>query len=296
MRPRVLLLGSSGQIGRELHPRLALFGTVLAPRSRDLDLERPDDIAPRIRSTSPDFIVNAAAYTAVDDAERDADRARLVNGDAVGVIAETAADLRVPVVHYSTDYVYDGTGDAPRAETDPPNPLNVYGATKLSGDRALLASDAAGVIFRTAWVYGHRPSGFVATILRLAKERPEIRVVDDQFGSPTSAALIARVTALVIRQSIADPGGPLARGAKVVHLTSRGWTSRFGLAGEIVDLARKAGMLDRRPELVAIRSSEYPSAAVRPKNSRLSLDRLRETFGITPPSWREDLASHFRRL
>lgn len=294
-RPRVLLLGSTGQIGRELHARLALFATVIAPRSRDLDLYRLGELASGIRSASPDLVVNAAAYTAVDDAERDADRARIVNGDAVGVIGETAAALGIPVVHYSTDYVYDGSGDTPRPETAPPHPLNVYGATKLSGDRALLVSGAAGVIFRTAWVYGHRPSNFVATILRLAKERPEIRVVDDQFGAPTSAALVASLTARVLRQSIRDSGDLLARGAEVVHLTSSDWTSRFGLAEAIVDLARQEGVLDRAPRLVPVGSGEFRSTAVRPKNSRLSLDRLRETFGITPPSWRDDLARHLRR-
>jgi dTDP-4-dehydrorhamnose reductase len=294
-RPRILVLGCRGQVGRELAYGLTFLGDVVARHSGEIDFERLDELSSAIRRERPDVVVNAAAYTAVDAAEDDRARAGTINRDAVRVLGETAADLGVPVVHYSTDYVYDGSGEIPRLEDDPTGPINAYGATKLEGDRALLDSGANALIFRTSWVYGHGATNFVSTILSLARERSELRVVDDQIGAPTSAALIAQTTALVLARDKTDLARFVGEHRGVVHLASAGHTSWFGFADAILDHAIATEWLERRPRLVPIPSADYPTRADRPKNSRLSLEKLREAFGITPPTWRQDLAEHFRR-
>ena len=288
MSLKILLLGKDGQVGHELCRTLPALGGVVALDRPEIDFERPDTLAELVRREAPDVIVNAAAYTAVDRAEAEPDRARLVNADAVAALAAAADRLGGLLVHYSTDYVFDGTKAGPYVETDQPAPLGVYGATKLAGERAAAAA-ARHYVLRTSWVHGVHGANFVRTMLRLATEREELRVVDDQTGAPTSAALLAEVTAALIGRATRPASAP-APG--VYHLVPRGHTTWHGFARFILERARDRGLSLRvQPEAVqAIPSSAYPTPARRPQNSRLDTAKIAAALGITLPAWQDDAA------
>lgn len=270
---RLLLTGRNGQVGAELEPRLARLGELVALGRSELDLSDPVAIRARAREVRPDVIVNAAAYTAVDRAESEPELASAINGVAPGVLAEEAKRLDALLVHYSTDYVFDGTKAGPYTEEDVPNPLSVYGRSKLEGERAVRASGCRHLILRTSWVYASRGHNFLLTMLRLGAERPELRVVGDQRGAPTWARDIADATVRLL----ADPP------AGLFHLTAAGATTWYGFACEIM---RLAGLT---PLVHPIRSDEYPAAARRPANSVLDTGRLRAAAGIVMPAWDESL-------
>lgn len=290
--PKFLVTGSNGQVGFELRRSLAPLGEVLALDRAACDLTQPDTLRQLVREYRPDVIVNPAAYTAVDKAESDADTAFAVNGMAVGVLAEEARALGSLLVHYSTDYVFDGTKAAPYTETDAVNPQSVYGKSKLAGEQAVAASGATALVLRTCWVAGAHGGNFAKTMLKLGRERESLRVIADQFGAPTTAALIAEVTAQIIARSwlAADrsvfPGG-------TYHLAADGETTWHGYATELLRYAVAHGVeLKVDPQaIVAIPTTEYPLPAPRPANSRLDTSKLRETFGIHLPDWRQGI--HF---
>jgi dTDP-4-dehydrorhamnose reductase len=271
---RILLTGPAGQVGAALLETLPGLGEVVAASHARLDLASPDSIRRAVRAARPEVIVNAAAYTAVDKAESERDAAFVVNATAPGVLAEEAKRGGALLVHYSTDYVFDGAKPAPYVEEDAPNPINVYGASKLAGERAIVGSDCRYLILRTSWVYGPRGANFYLTMLRLARERPELRVVDDQVGAPTSSLAIARATAQLLR--------PGAHG--LYHLSAAGRTSWCGFARAILG---RAGIAT---PVVAIRTEDYPAPAKRPRNSRLDCSRLRADFGVALAPWEEGLA------
>lgn len=286
---KIVLFGRSGQVGRELSQTLPALGELVAFGRDEADLERPEAIGALLRREAPDVLVNAAAYTAVDRAESEPERARLINADAVRVMADEMARIGGWLVHYSTDYVFDGSKSGSYEETDPTGPLSVYGATKLAGEEFVQASGCRHLIFRTSWVFAAHGANFVRTILRLGQEREELSVVDDQVGAPTSAARIAAVTGAAI--------GRLAEGVAEVpasgiyHLTASGATSWHGYAEFIVAAARAGGMpLRLEPARIRpIPSSAWPQAARRPANSRLETTRLREAFDVSLPPWQDDV-------
>jgi dTDP-4-dehydrorhamnose reductase len=273
---KILLTGRGGQVGSALERVLASLGELTAFARADLDLLNADAVRASVGKARPDVIVNAAAYTAVDRAEREPDVAFAVNAAAVETLANVAKSAGALLVHFSTDYVFDGAQSRPYAETDPPHPLGVYGRSKLEGERAIAASGCRHFIFRTSWVYARSGRNFVNAILAAAKTKPELRVVDDQRGAPTSAAAIARA----IGQVLADPGRR-SRPDGIYHLTAAGETTWYGFAQEILRTAA--------PEvrLVPVTTAEYGAAAPRPRNSLLDNAKLRETFGIALDDWRK---------
>lgn len=281
----ILLFGRNGQVGWELRRALSPLGSVVALDTEDCDLADADAIAGIIRARAPRLIVNAAAYTAVDKAEEEEDAAGRINADAPAVIAAEARRLRAPLIHYSTDYVFDGRKGRPYVETDRPAPLSVYGRTKREGELAIKASGARAVIFRTSWVFGVHGGNFVKTILRLARERETLRVVSDQVGSPTPAALIADVTAHVLarlrREGFAD-------GCELFHLAAASPVSWHRFATAIVGQAHRQGLpgLKLTPEAIEpIPTTAYPLPAMRPANSRLDCSHLEKAFDLTMPDW-----------
>ncbi|MBZ9539938.1 dTDP-4-dehydrorhamnose reductase [Modicisalibacter tunisiensis] len=297
----ILVTGSTGQVGFELQRQLCLLGTVLAPTRRELDLADADAVAQWLETHQPDVIVNAAAYTAVDKAEDEPELARRLNAELPAQLARYCAERGPWLVHYSSDYVYPGSGDAPWQEQDATGPLSVYGRTKLAGDEAVQASGCRHLIFRTSWVYSARGHNFLKTMLRLGHEREALNVVDDQIGAPTPARLIAQVTALALHASLVTPhASPLTSEALTphpalagtYHLAPRGETSWCGFAREIFRQAAAAGVpLATTPERVAaIPTADYPTPATRPLNSRLAVDKLEETLGVRFPDWRTGLA------
>jgi dTDP-4-dehydrorhamnose reductase len=284
---RILLTGRDGQVGWELRRALAPLGEVVAAGRPQLDLADAGALARAVRDTAPALIVNAAAYTAVDRAESEPEAAMAVNGTAPGVLAEEARRADAALVHFSTDYVFAGDKAAPYVEDDAPRPLGAYGRSKLAGEAAVRSSGARHLILRTSWVYGARGRNFLVTMLRLAREREELRVVDDQTGAPTWSRMIAEATVAVVAGSrprrradaalFAETGG-------VYHLTAQGATTWCEFARAILRAAPALG-LDRVPRVVPIATAEYPSAAARPLNSRLAGDKIRDTFGIALPPW-----------
>jgi dTDP-4-dehydrorhamnose reductase len=282
----ILLIGKNGQVGFELQRALAPLAPLVALGSAECDLGRPDSIRETVRRHRPTVIVNAGAYTAVDRAETERERALAVNGVAPGILGEEAAAIGALVVHYSTDYVFDGTLARPYRETDPTAPPNAYGHSKLEGERRLAAATPRHLILRTSWVVGAHGHNFAKTMLRLAAEREELRVVDDQVGAPTAASLIADCTAHIIRPYLTGPREAFPCG--IYHLSADGETSWHGYARHVVARALAAGRpLRVTPErIVPIRSADYPTLARRPLNSRLDTTRLRQTFGLTLPHWR----------
>jgi dTDP-4-dehydrorhamnose reductase len=289
---KVLITGARGQLGWELCRTFAPLGEVLAPERRDMDLADGDQLRRAVREAAPNLILNAAAYTGVDTAEAESSIALAVNAVAPGILAEEARRLGASLVHFSTDYVFDGARRAPYVEADAPLPLGVYGTTKVAGERAVQAAGGSHLIVRTSWVYAARGRNFPLTILRLAAERDELRVVDDQTGAPTWSRLIAEATAQIVASCRArHPQGPdlLGDTSGLYHLTAGGATTWFGFAEEILRHGPALG-LARIPRLVPIRTAEYPTAARRPANSVLANDKIWETFGIRMPDWRQAFA------
>jgi dTDP-4-dehydrorhamnose reductase len=304
---KILLFGRSGQLGWELARKLASRGELTVLGSAEVDFARPEAIRAAVRAVQPSLIVNAAAYTAVDKAESEPDLAWAINAEAPGVLAEEAARTGSLLVHYSTDYVFDGAKPAPYVETDLTNPINVYGKAKLGGEqaiaRAMAGSNGRWLIFRTSWVYGARGSNFLLTILRLANERSELRIVDDQIGAPTSSEAIAQATAAVLARVFAadSPTGTSSQPPSnvpfptlpadwsgIYHLTCSGAISWFGFAKEFLTCTAHATG-SPAPTLIPISTSEFPRPARRPANSRLSCDLLCETFGVTLQPWQRAL-------
>ncbi|WP_288469351.1 dTDP-4-dehydrorhamnose reductase [uncultured Stenotrophomonas sp.] len=287
----VLVFGGNGQVGQELLRALAPLGKVVATtRSGTLpdgsacetaDFGQPASLPALLNRLQPSIVVNAAAYTAVDRAEQEADAAFAANAQAPGVIAHWCAEHGVPFVHYSTDYVFDGQGTAPYREDEPTAPLGVYGTSKRDGEEAVRAPGGRHLIFRTAWVYAAHGSNFLRTMLRVGAERDQLRVVDDQIGTPTPAALIADVTA----QALQHPG----RLSGTWHLTATGQTSWHGFAEAIFAEALATGVLAKVPTVEAIPSSEYPTPAKRPAWSVLDNRKLQQDFGIVLPTWQDGL-------
>lgn len=286
-----LILGRSGQLGWELRHKLACFGGVVVAGQPEVDFAKPDSIRNAVRAAAPAVIVNAAAYTAVDKAESEPDLAMAVNGTAPGVLAEEAKRLGSILVHYSTDYVFDGTKQGSYVETDATNPLSVYGRTKLAGDEAIQSVGGNYLILRTSWVYGARGSNFLLTMLRLAKEREELRIVDDQTGAPTSSECIAQATANILAQVLAPTGAGLEGRSGVYHLTCGGETTWFGFAKALLTKSAATATAGHAiPKLIPITTSEFPRPAQRPANSRLSCKRLEEKFGVRMPRWDDALS------
>jgi len=303
MRPRILLIGKNGQIGSELAPLLSRLGSLTALGRSDLDLAKPADIRRAISDLRPNLIINAAAYTAVDRAETEEQHARAVNAEAPAVIAEEAKTVGALLVHYSTDYVFDGSKRLPYAEDDSTNPINAYGRTKLAGEEAIRAAGVPHLIFRTAWVYATSGKNFLLTILRLAAERDELRVVNDQFGAPTWSREIAAAT---VRALSGLNASSLAQLSGTYHMTAAGQTSWHEFAVAILDESSRAprdtpwlaaatgGRPLRARNVIPIATAEYPTPARRPAYSVLSNARFAAAFGFTLPDWRAQLASAFR--
>lgn len=281
---RILLLGKNGQVGWELQRALAPLGEVTAFDRADANLADPETLALLVKQLEPQVIVNAAAYTAVDKAESEAETAFVVNGVAPARLAEEAAKLDAWLVHYSTDYVFDGSQTGAYREDDAVNPLSVYGRSKWQGEEGVRAAGCRHLIFRTSWVFGARGGNFLKTILRLAAEREQLRVVADQVGTPTGAELLADVTAHCLRDALRRGGEELSG---TYHLTAGGAVSWHGYAQHVLKRARAAGSILRcRPEDIApIPTTDYPLPAPRPANSCLDTSRLRECFGIMLPDW-----------
>ena len=279
---RILLTGATGQIGSELASLLAAH-EVVAPSQAELDLASAERIRDVVRSVGPHLIVNPAAYTAVDRAEQEPDLARRINALAPAVLAEEARRLGAPLIHFSTDYVFDGSGSAPYSEDDAPNPLNVYGATKLEGEQAVRASGCIHVILRTSWVYSRSGRNFLLTIERLARERPKLTIVADQHGTPNWSRVLAVAAAKIAQQPRTD----LEAKSGLYHLSSKGQTTWYGFARAIVSSMRLAAP----PDVVPIPTADYPTPARRPAYTVLSTSRLRDTFGMELPHWEAALAS-----
>ncbi|MGZ5001351.1 MAG: dTDP-4-dehydrorhamnose reductase [Methylomonas sp.] len=283
---KILLFGKAGQVGWELQRSLAPLGEVVAlgTDSQNFcgDFTHLDGIAETVRAIAPDVIVNAAAYTAVDKAESEPDLCRTVNALAPGVLAREAQRSGAGLIHYSTDYVFDGSGDQPWQETDPVAPLSVYGKTKLDGEQAIRASGCRHLIFRTSWVYAARGGNFAKTMLRLAAERDQLTVINDQIGAPTGADLLADITAHALRMALKHP-----EISGLYHLAAGGQTSWHEYARFVVEFARQAGSkIKVAPEAIQpVPASAFPLPAPRPKNSRLATGKLQNTFGLTLPSW-----------
>ncbi len=285
---KILLLGKNGQVGWELQRSLATVGEVVAldfdsPGPLSADFSKPQGLAATVRAVAPDVIVNAAAHTAVDKAESEPDLARAINAEGPAVLAREAAACGAWLLHYSTDYVFDGSGDAPRGEDAPTGPLNVYGITKLEGEQAIRASGCRHLILRTSWVYGARGGNFARTMLKLAQEREQLRVIDDQIGAPTGADLLADLSAHMLRTARAD-----ASVAGTYHAVAAGQTSWHGYARHVIDFARAADVpVKVAPGAIeAVPTSAFPTPAKRPLNSRLDTARLRSRFGMVLPDWR----------
>jgi dTDP-4-dehydrorhamnose reductase len=288
---KLLLLGKNGQVGWELQRSLAALGEVVAldRASTKLcgDLADLDGLTRTVREVRPDVIVNAAAYTAVDKAESEPDVAHAINALAPEVLAREAQRLGAWLVHYSTDYVFDGSGDRPWEEGDPTVPLNVYGQTKLEGERLIAAQCERHLILRTSWVYGARGGNFIRTMLRLAQERERLTVIDDQHGAPTSAELLADVTALALyRLSLNQAAGEKAG---TYHVAAAGVTTWHGYAGHLIAMARnvRPGLPIKAIEVAAVGSNAFVTAARRPSNSRLNTAKLQSAFGLTLPPWQQ---------
>ena len=291
MSANILLLGKGGQVGWELQRSLAPLGNVTAldfdSPEHCADFSRPADVAATVRALRPDIIVNAAAHTAVDKAESEPDLARLINATTPGLIAQEAARLGAWMVHYSTDYVFDGSGTRPWLESDTPGPLSVYGRTKLEGEQRIEQSGAKHLILRTSWVYAARGGNFAKTMLRLAQERERLTVIDDQWGAPTGAELLADATAHALRHLHQHP-----QDAGLYHLVASGETTWNGYAKYVLELAGKAQDATKiiAKEVAPVPTSAFPTPAVRPHNSRLNTHKFQTTFGLVLPAWQTGVA------
>ena len=292
---KILLLGKGGQVGWELQRSLAPLGTLVALDfdSTDFaaDFSQPGAVAATVRALRPDVVVNAAAHTAVDKAESEPDLARTLNATTPGAVAQAAAEVGALMVHYSTDYVFDGSGNKPWVETDATGPLSVYGRTKLEGEQGVAQHCARHLIFRTSWVYAARGGNFAKTMLRLAQERERLTVINDQFGAPTGAELLADVTAHAIRATLHDPAK-----AGLYHLVAGGETTWHAYAKYVIEQAQQAqaAIKIKATEVLPVPTSAFPTPATRPHNSRLNTQKLQTTFGLTLPDWRSGVARMLR--
>jgi len=294
-KPRILLLGTAGQVGRELQASFADFGDLTCADRKSANFERPEQVGNLVRHVAPDVILNAAAYTAVDRAESEPVLATTVNAEAPRVLAEEALRLGGLLVHYSTDYVFDGSKQEPWTEADEPNPLNVYGASKLAGERAIESTGCRRLVFRTSWVYGPHGSNFLFTMLRLARERERLSIVNDQFGAPTSAIEIATATRHIVERVMEGRFGAEKDWTGTYHMTCADSTTWFSFAQAI--FARAGGLLDGKlPQLIPIATADYPTPARRPRNSVLSNARLVERFGIRLAPWATALDAVMEKL
>jgi len=280
---RILISGQHGQVSSELQKRLGAIGELVVPGRDQLDLAQPEQIRRQVRRVRPDLIINAAAYTAVDKAESDAAAAFAVNAEAPGILAEEALALGIPLIHYSTDYVFDGSKTEPYNEADEPHPLGVYGKSKLAGEQAITAVQGKHLILRTSWVYSTHGHNFLLTMQRLLQEKPELRIVADQIGAPTWAGTIANSTLALIERWRAGEAGVWG----TYHLTAQGETSWFGFAQAIGEALRDQG----KPcaNLLPITTSDYPTPTARPQNSRLDCSRLQREWGVSQPDWQTAL-------
>lgn len=282
---KILVLGAKGQVGWELQRALAPLGELIAWDRAQADLSQPEALMQRVAQLAPQAVVNAAAYTAVDQAEREAPLATTVNAEAPTRLARWAHQAGVPLVQYSSDYVFDGSGSQPRDESAPTGPLSVYGRSKLEGENGIRASGCTHLILRTSWVYAARGGNFAKTMLRLAAEREQLRVVADQVGAPTGAELLADVTAHALRQLLAQP-----QLSGCYHVCAAGETNWAAYARFVIDGARARGQLLKCQSVDGIASSDYPTPARRPLNSRLDCRRFESTFGLRLPPWQHGVA------
>lgn len=280
---KILICGKQGQVSRELQHRLGVLGELVVPGRDQLDLTQPEQIRQQVRRVRPDLIINAAAHTAVDQAESEPQAAFAINAEAPGILAEEALALDIPLIHYSTDYVFDGSKTAPYNEADEPHPLGVYGQSKLAGEHAITAVQGKHLILRTSWVYSNHGRNFLLTMQRLLQEKPELRIVADQIGAPTWAGTIANSTLALIERWQAGEAGAWG----TYHLTAQGETSWFGFAQAIGEALREQG----KPcaTLLPITTSDYPTPATRPLNSRLDCSRLQREWGVSQPDWQTAL-------
>ncbi|MGO9202677.1 MAG: dTDP-4-dehydrorhamnose reductase [Limisphaerales bacterium] len=283
--PRVLLIGRVGQVGWELRRSLAPMAEITCIDFPEIDLTSGDSIRQWVRDTRPEVVINAAAYTAVDKAEMELGQAMKINAEAPGILAQETKSRGALLIHYSTDYVFDGAKTEPYVETDAPNPLGAYGRSKLAGDQAVQAAGGAHLIFRLCWVYGARGQNFMLTMMRLARERDKLRVVSDQIGCPSWSRMIAQATTLALRRAVA--ARDFSGFSGLYHLASSGHTSWHGFAEAIVNLMPAGGKKCSRVE--AISTSEYPTPAKRPAYSVMSCAKLESTFGLRLPNWQESL-------
>jgi dTDP-4-dehydrorhamnose reductase len=293
---RILLTGVTGQVGSALCAPLSEFATVLQADRGQLDLSQPATLSNALDQLKPDLIVNPAAYTAVDLAEDERELAFRVNSDAPAAMAQWAARRNVPILHFSTDYVFDGSGEAAWREDDMPAPLSVYGASKLAGERAIIDSGCRHLIVRTSWVYAAHGKNFLRTMARLAGERRELRVVADQFGAPTSARIIADAAVKILRKELRGSSELFKDEGGVIHVSASGVTSWYGFADAIIAGLKRRGVKLEVERWIAIATSEYPTKATRPQNSRLNHQRLNNRYGIVMPSWQAALASELDEL
>ncbi|WP_338804096.1 dTDP-4-dehydrorhamnose reductase [Xenorhabdus griffiniae] len=282
---RILLFGKNGQVGWELQRALAPLGEVFALSSTSkeyhADFLKPEKLSDTILQINPNIIVNATAYTAVDKAESDKDSAQKINSDSVAILAKTAQDIGAWFIHYSTDYVFNGSGEIAWQENDTPDPLNIYGETKLAGENAIINSCNNYLIFRTSWVYASKGSNFAKTMLNLGKKHSQLSIINDQFGAPTSAELIADCTAHAIRFVLENPNV-----AGLYHLTASGTTTWYAYAKLVFDEARKHHVDLKIKNIIPITTAEYPLPAKRPNNSRLNTNKFEKTFGLKLPDWK----------
>jgi dTDP-4-dehydrorhamnose reductase len=293
---RVLITGASGQVGSAAARRLKADAEVIATDRAALDLSKPDTIPAILDDVAPELVVNAAAYTAVDRAEAEPGLAHAVNAEAPGTIARWCAQRDVPLIHFSTDYVFDGQGTRPWSEDDVPHALSVYGTSKLAGEENVRAAGGCFLIVRSSWIYASRGAGFLGKIAQLAKTQTELRIVADQVGAPTSATLIAEALSAMLEPGLPVFRAKAAQASGLVHLAATGEASWYEFAAQIIN-----GLRARRVSLAVerirpVRTQDYPLPARRPLNSRLSLSRLRKVFGIVPPHWLETLAPELDRL
>lgn len=293
---RIVLTGVTGQVGRALSGTLDRLGTVIPADRSLLNLAEPSTISEALDRLAPDLIVNPAAYTAVDRAEDERELAFTVNAEAPGMMARWAAGRSVPLVHFSTDYVFDGQGDKPWREDSPTGPLSVYGASKLAGEAAIRSAKGAHLIVRTSWVYAAQGTNFLRTIARLARERAELRIVADQIGAPTSALVIADAVTEVLGSDLAQVPDRLARADGVVNIAASGETSWHGFASRIVEGLRRRGVPLAVQSILPLRTEDYPTKARRPANSRFDLTRLSQVFALKTPSWDRALQSELDQV
>ncbi len=293
---RILLTGIRGQVGGALVPRLQGSGTIMAVDESVLDFVRLADISSTLDRLKPDLIINPAAYTAVDKAESEPDLALRVNGEGPAIVAQWAAVHGVPLIHFSTDYVFNGAGERAWREDDEGQPLSVYGSSKLAGENAVRAAGGSFLIIRTSWVYAAQGTNFLRTISRLARERKELRIVADQIGAPTTAAVLADSVIAMLAPGLDVFRARCAEAKGIVHLTTSGETSWHGFASAIVDGLKARNVNLAVEQVLPLATEQYPTPARRPRNSRLDLTRLKAVFGLATPHWRDALAPELDAL